>query len=101
MIEFKRYPHVGDLIAHYASVLNDDKASALLESGVKTEEEAYTFSRFILTVIDCMAIDMQKEVPVLGSADNTSMIPDIDYEVSLYLANRGMEDIWNKVCDEG
>ena len=100
MIEFKRYPHVGDLIQHYTKEINDEKIIALFEHGVVTKEDAYSFSRFILSVIDRMAKDMQNNVSVLGSTDNTSMIPDMDYEVSLYLANHGMEDIWDEVCNE-
>lgn len=100
MIEFKRYPHVGDLISHYASTQKNEEVIALLTSGVKSRQQAQILSRFVLTVIDLMAIDMQKNVLVLGSIDNTSMIPDIDYEISLYLANKGMEDVWDKVCNE-
>lgn len=100
MIEFKRYPHVGDLISHYAKALNNEDIVKLLSSGVKSKEEAYVLSRFLLTVIDNMATDMQENILVLGSTDNTSMIPDIDYEISLYLAHKGMEDVWDKVCNE-
>ncbi len=100
MIEFKRYPHVGELIKHYANTLNREEVTALLSSGVTSRDEAYILSRFVLTVIDRMALDMKENILVLGSKDNTSMIPDIDYEISLYLANNGMEDIWDKVCSE-
>ena len=100
MIEFKRYPHVGDLVSHYAKALNNHDIMALLSTGVKSKKEAYILSRFVLTVIDTMVTDMQNKTLVLGSTDNTSSIPDIDYEISLYLANQGMEDVWNKMCDE-
>ena len=100
MIEFKRYPHVGDLIQHYVKETDNTEITALLENGVRTKEEAYLYSKFILSLIDCMAKDMQNGVSVLGSTDNTSMIPDIDYEVSLYLANKGMEEVWDEVCNE-
>jgi hypothetical protein len=100
MIEFMRFPHVGEIINHYANSLNDKEILSLINTGVKTRDDAYAFSKFVLRVIDCMASDMQKEVVVLGNIDNTSMIPDIDYEVSLYLARKGMEDIWDEVCNE-
>jgi hypothetical protein len=100
MIEFKKYPHVRDLILHYANVLNNADVLEILNSGVKNKEEAYLFSRFVLLVIDSMAKDMQDNVMVMGSADNTSMIPDIDYEMSLYLARKGLEDVWDEVCNE-
>ena len=100
MIQCNRYPHVRDLIEHYANELNNKKVLELLNSGLKTEEEAYLFSRFVITVIDSMAIDIQNNVSVLGSVDNTSFIPDIDYEVSLYLCEKGMEHVWDNVCNE-
>lgn len=100
MIEFKRFPHVGEIIYHYANSLNDEKILSLINTGVKTRDDAYALSKFVLRVIDCMASDIQQEVAVLGNIDNTSMIPDIDYEVSLYLARKGMEDIWDEVCNE-
>ncbi|GAA6167878.1 hypothetical protein [Sessilibacter corallicola] len=101
MIEFKRYPHVKEIIEYYARKLDKSQVISFLESGIKSEKEAHQFSKFILLMIDSMAKDMQNNVSVLGSVDNTSMIPDIDYEVSLYLSNIGMEDIWDQVCDEG
>jgi hypothetical protein len=41
-----------------------------------------------------------KRKKVLGSTDNTDTMPDIDYEVSLFLANFGYAEIWNQICDE-
>jgi len=100
MIEFRRYPHVGELISHYANSLGDTEVVVILESGVKTEKEAYKLSRFVVHVVDQMAKDTIEGVLVLGSVDNTNMIPDIDYEISLYLANKGMEGVWDAVCNE-
>ncbi len=100
MIEFNRYPHVGAVIEYYAKKLNNNKIVDLLKTGISSEGEAIVYGEFIITMIDHIAQDMQNDISVLGSKDNTSMIPDIDYEVSLYLANRGLEDIWDKLCDE-
>lgn len=101
MIEFNRYPHVGAIIKHYAKELNNIQIVGLLKTEISSEDEAFMYGKFVLTMIDHIARDMQNDVSVLGSKDNTSMIPDIDYEVSLYLANRGFEEVWDKVCDEG
>ena len=101
MIEFNRYPHVLSIIEHYANELKNDSIIKLLKTEVSSNDEAVMFGKFILTVIDCIARDMEKNVAVLGSTDNTGMIPDIDYEMSLYLSDRGFEDVWDKVCDEG
>lgn len=100
MIEFKRYPHVGELLSYYANALENEDAIILLKNGVKSKEEAYILSRFVIAAIDRMAYDVQENNSVLGSVDNTNMIPDIDYEISLYLANKGMEDVWDQVCNE-
>ena len=100
MIKFNRYPHVLELIHHYAKKMKNEQVLNLLETEVSSKDEALMFGKFILTMIDHIALDMQNGVSVLGSTDNTSMIPDIDYEMSLYLANRGLEEIWDKVCDE-
>ena len=100
MIKFNRYPHVGSIIEYYAKELNRNGIEELLKADIHSEEEAIIFSKFILTMIDHIAIDMQNGISVIGSKDNTSMIPDIDYEVSLYLSNRGLEEVWNRICDE-
>ena len=100
MIKFERYPIVGDLIRHYSKQIKDDVVNTILINGVKNEQEAYIFCRFIIRMIDCMAKDMQNNVAVLGSMDNTVAIPDIDYEISLYMARNNYEDIWDEVCDE-
>ena len=53
-----------------------------------------------MPIIDHMAIEMKENNLVLGCADNTNIIPDIDYEISLHFANRGMEDVWDGVCSD-
>lgn len=100
MIEFKRYPHVGEILRYYANALQNEEAINILNDGVKSKEEAYALCRFVISVVDGMASDMQENNPVLGSVDNTNMIPDIDYEISLYLANIGLEDVWDQVCND-
>lgn len=100
MINFRRYPHVKSLIEHYSKALNEADILELLNSEILTEIQAEQFSIFIWRMLDQMAIDIENEKLVLGSIDNSSMIPDIDYEVSLYLAEKGFDQIWERVCDE-
>lgn len=100
MIEFKRYPHVGEILKYYAGSLQNEEAINILKNGVESKEDAYALCRFVISVVDGMASDMQENNSVLGSVDNTNMIPDIDYEISLYLANIGLEDVWDQVCNE-
>lgn len=98
--DFKRYPHVRALIEHYGEQSGDTKILSMLEKDSSSKEEAYQFGWFIVSMIDAMASDMQNGVFVLGGVDNTEMIPDIDYEVSLFLANRGWGGVWDEICDE-
>lgn len=100
MIEFSRYPHVKNLIEYYLKTLNRPDISVLMQEGVSSEDDAKKFSKFIWEMLDQMATDIENKTAVLGNVDNSSMIPDIDYEVSLYLAESGFEEIWNRVCDE-
>ena len=51
-------------------------------------------------MIEAMTGDIEKKVVVLGKVDNTDSIPDLDYEVSLFLANRGWGGVWDEICDE-
>lgn len=100
MIEFSRYPHVKSLILHYAHQLNEQTIIDLINSDISSKDQAEYFSKFIWKMLDQMALDINQGKEVLGNIDNSSMIPDIDYEVSLYLADRGFPEIWDKVCDE-
>ncbi|MES2676076.1 MAG: hypothetical protein V4660_17690 [Pseudomonadota bacterium] len=100
MITFKRYPHVYELISHYAKSLKDNQIINILEKGVSTEDEAVKFANFIWSMADQMAIDCENNVQVFGRTDNSDMMPDVDYEISLYLSNQGFDDVWDKSCDE-
>lgn len=100
MIEFSRYPHVTSLILHYAYQLNDQWIIELINSEISSKHQAEYFSKFIWRMLDQMAIDIKQQREVLGNIDNSTMIPDIDYEVSLYLADRGFGEIWDRACDD-
>lgn len=100
MIEFKRYPHVVSIIGYYSKEMGEKKIESLMKFGVKNEFEAEFLSRFIWKMIDQMAHDIENKKPVLGCVDNSDIIPDIDYEISLYLSEQGYEDVWDRVCDE-
>ena len=98
--DFKRYPHVRALIEHYADPVGDQNILNIIQIDRISKEDAYNFGRFIISMIEAMAEGIEKGVVVLGRVDNTDMIPDIDYEVSLFLANRGWGGIWDEICDE-
>lgn len=98
--DFKRYPHVLALIEHYAGPIGDQSILNIIQRDSISKEDAYNFGRFIISMIEAMAVDIEKKVVVLGKVDNTDSIPDIDYEVSLFLANRGWGGVWDEICDE-
>lgn len=100
MIQFKRYPHVIDLLLHYTNDLNANSVERILTHGVQSSHDAYELSKFIWSMADQMAIDNKSSKVVLGRTDNSDMLPDVDYEVGLYLNELGYGDIWDKVADE-
>ena len=100
MIQFKRYPHVKNLIIHYANELNEPSILLMLEQGIKSEQEATKFAQFIWQMVGQMGTGSEEGVSVFGRSDNTDTVPDIDYEISLYLANLGYAKIWDKICDD-
>lgn len=98
--DFKRYSHVRVLIELYGEKSGNTEILNLLQKDSSSKEEAYKFGWFIVSMVDAMASDMQNGVFILGGVDNTEMIPDIDYEVRLFLANRGWDGVWDEICDE-
>ena len=100
MIPFKRYPSVKDLILHYAAAEGENSIRLMLEQGINSENDAMLFSQFIWKMVDQMGTDNQNGTSVLRKIDNTDTMPDIDYEVSLFLANFGYAEIWDQICDE-
>ena len=100
MIIFDRYPHVRDLVIHYATASKSDRILAIMGMGVDTSEQAFLLSKFIWDMIDEMAKDSELDVMVLGRADNLDMIPDVDYEIGVYLNEQGFGAVWDNVCDE-
>lgn len=100
MIEFARYPHIQDLLMHYAEQENRNDIISLMKNNVTNESEAETFSRFVWHVAELVNNDEENAVEVLGSADNTEMLPDLSYEVSTYMNAIGYYSIWQRVSDQ-
>jgi hypothetical protein len=100
MIIFKRYPHVRDLLDHYATDLSNIDVLRILQEGVNNEDDAENLSRFIWKMADKMAEDSNEGKLVLGGTDNTEMLPDVEYELTLYLSERGYVEIWDRISDE-
>lgn len=100
MIKFSRYPHVNDLIHHYAETMAREDINRIVESGITSKEDAETFSRFIWEMVGQMNEDEEKGIEVLGSTDNSEMIPDISYEIGRLMRNEGHYNLWERISNE-
>lgn len=100
MIEFKRYPHVKDFIEYYANDLANHKIVELINTGINNCEDAKVFCKFIWDMADKMASDCDAGKEVHGQVENSDVLPDIHYEVTLYLHKLGFMDVWNNVSDQ-
>ena len=94
MILTLRYPHVRELVFHYATKLADTAVLKILDTGVNSPADAEHLSYFIWRMIEEMGKDREAGVPVLGGIDNTSMGPDIAYEMDNLMQANGFGDIW-------
>ncbi|MBQ0779642.1 MAG: hypothetical protein KBT79_02425 [Thalassolituus oleivorans] len=67
---------------------------------MKSEDDAKHFSYFIWKMIDMMAEDRENGIEVLGGSDNTSMLPDVSYELDVLMSDSGYSQIWEDISDE-
>lgn len=100
MIQFSRYPHVLALFTHYANEHNRDDILRLLEAGLNNNTDAETLSRFAWEMAAWINEDEEQGVEVLGSKDNTDMLPDLSYEMSLYMKDHGYYPIWERISND-
>ena len=99
MIQFDRYPHVNDLVFYYIEKTNDKNVLSIYENGVKNEADAEVFGRFIWSMVDMIHADEDAGNEVLGSTDNTDILPDLSYEITNYMRKHGYFDVWSRVSD--
>lgn len=100
MIHFDRYPHVKDLFIHYAGIQDRSEIITMLENGIHSENDAEILSKFAWKIAELVNQDEEKGVLVLGSTDNTEMIPDLSHEMTRYFRSVGYFQIWKNVSDE-
>lgn len=100
MIRFNRYPHVNDLVSHYCESLSRSDIQEIIKKGLSSAKDAQVLSRFIWEVVEQINQDEEKGIIVLGSSDNTEMLPDISYEITKLMKDHGFFNIWQKVSDE-
>ncbi len=99
MILTIRYPHVRELVKHYAIELEDSLTISILDNGLNNEDEAKHLSLFIWRMIDKMAKDRDNNKLVLGGTNNTSMLPDVSYEMDNFMEEAGFSKIWEEISD--
>lgn len=100
MVKFERYPHVNDLIEHYARELDSGHILEIVKNGITSENDAKRFSRFIWKMAEAINEDEENQISVLGRKDNTDMLPDISYEVSLLMKSNGYYGVWQSISRE-
>ncbi|MES2826052.1 MAG: hypothetical protein V4732_20800 [Pseudomonadota bacterium] len=100
MILTVRYSHVRDLVKYYATEMADDKVLQILDQGLHTKADAEHLSYFIWKMIDEMSKDRERKKIVLGGTDNSSMLPDVSYELDVLMSDSGFSDIWEKISDQ-
>lgn len=98
-IRFERYQHINDLFQHYLEESHNATVANLLGKGIKSAGEAETFSEFVWEMVERINRDEEAGTVVLGSADNTEMLPDLNYEVSKYLRSFGFYSVWERVSE--
>lgn len=99
-MSFARYPHIKNLVDHYSKVLSQPNISKYIESGFQTASEAEELSRFVWKMLDQMSDDQNNEVVVMGRVDNSDLIPDLEYEITLFIDQAGFLDVWERISDE-
>lgn len=99
MIRFERYQHINDLFQHYLNEAGNQAVASLMKTGITSSEEAEAFSEFVWDMVERINRDEEERVVVLGSADNTEMLPDLNYEVSRYLRSVGFYPVWERVSE--
>ena len=58
------------------------------------------FSRFIWKMVEAINEDEENNIVVMGSNDNTDMIPDISYEVTKLMKDKGFYTVWESVSKD-
>jgi predicted transcriptional regulator len=97
MIKFERYSHINDLFEHYIKAFDDEVMAKLMESGVTSEDDAIVLSTFVWKMVEQINEDEENGNIVLGGADNTEMLPDLNYEISQYMKQVGFHSTWERI----
>lgn len=96
MIKFERYPRVNDLIVFYMEEGKRSDIAKIMVYGIGDDADAKVFCQFIWDMIDRIHKDAELGKSVLGSLDNTAMLPDLSYEVTSYMRKNGFISVWKE-----
>lgn len=100
MIKSERYRHIHDLFVHYANQEKRGDILDILSNGISTPQDAEEFCRFTWKIVELVNSDQENSTLVLGSNDNTEMLPDLSYEISKLMRSSGYEAIWQRISNE-
>lgn len=100
MVKFERYPHVNDLINHYITALNRPDIKEIMARGLLNNSRAEIFSRFIWNMVEAINEDEENNITVMGSTDNTEMLPDLSYEITKLMKDNGFFSIWESISKD-
>jgi len=100
MIQFKRYPHIADLLEHYLEQKKRSDIDDIYKNGIKTEKDAELFCAFVWNVVENIHSDSESEYVVLGNTDNTYMLPDLAYEITNHMKSTDYYTIWERTLNE-
>lgn len=97
------YKYDGELrfAKYYANKLKDNKALAILESGVvKNKDEAQYLSNFFWRMVDSSIEDEKLKAPLPWSESAEFWTEKLMYSISGYLERSGYADAWEKESDK-
>lgn len=100
MIQFKRYPHIADLLEYYIDSKKRNDISNIYKNSINNEKDAELFCKFIWDVVESIHSDSELEVLVLGNTDNTDMLSDLAYEITNHMKQTGYYSIWETTLDQ-
>ena len=51
-------------------------------------------------MIEEMRNDREQNNMVLGGIDNTTILPDVSYEMDAFMTDAGYSELWERISDE-
>ena len=71
-----------------------------MNHGIQSKEDAQVFSRFVWQLVEAVNEDDENQIEVLGSADNTEMLPDLNYEITKLMKETGFYAVWLEISNK-